>query len=80
MLTDDQITRLLSSYTRGRDLTDIFRDAYRLGLERGTVIGFGMTGEGYNAEYPYHDCGEKFEEESEWIEARDEAIRAAKGN
>ena len=38
MLTDEQIMRLLSSYTRGRDLTDIFRDAYRLGMLRAAVV------------------------------------------
>jgi hypothetical protein len=38
VLTDDQITTLLSSYTRGRDLTDIFRDAARLGMLKAAEI------------------------------------------
>ena len=44
-------------------------------LEKAYLAGFNATGEGYNGEYPYGDRNLNPEEDTEWLERRDEKLR-----
>ncbi|WP_010508361.1 hypothetical protein [Komagataeibacter europaeus] len=45
-------------------------------LRKGYALGFNMSGEGYNGEYPFQDNGRDPEKDSAWIRDRDDVIRA----
>ena len=44
-------------------------------LEKAYLTGFNATGEGYNGEYPYGDRNLNPEEDTEWLERRDEKLK-----
>jgi hypothetical protein len=39
-------------------------------VERAYRLGFGASGQGYNAEYPYSDKSKKPEHDKEWLDGR----------
>lgn len=50
--------------------------AMRQALEKAYLAGFMASGEGYNGEYPFSDCGTNPPDEAAWLSDRDKAITA----
>ena len=44
-------------------------------LEKAYLAGFNATGDGHNAEYPYDHLNLNPEEDTEWLERRDEKLK-----
>lgn len=48
-------------------------------LEKAYALGFGYSGEGYNAEYPFGDHAIDFKTDARWIASRDTELATLKG-
>lgn len=64
----DELRKVIKSST---DLKALLRQAY--------LAGFNATGDGYNAEYPYEQKGRDPEDDTDWCEDRDNAIKTIMG-
>ena len=54
----------------------IDQDTLRYMLEMAYGLGFAASGEGWNAEYPFADNGNDYEDDEDWCASRDSHINA----
>ena len=55
------------------------RNDLKILLQQAYLAGFNATGDGYNAEYPYDQKGQDPEDDTDWCEKRNEAIKSIMG-
>jgi hypothetical protein len=53
------------------------KEKLELALEAAYLAGFNASGEGYNGEYPFSDIVYKPQDDADWVQNRDAALREA---
>jgi len=54
----------------------IDQDTLKVMLESAYALGFAVSGEGWNAEYPFADKCNDYEDDEDWCDSRDRHLNA----
>ena len=57
-------------------MVTVDKDTLKAMLEQAYALGFSASGEGWNAEYPFADKCNDYEDDEDWCESRDFRINA----
>lgn len=57
-------------------MVTVDKDTLKAMLEQAYALGFSVSGEGWNAEYPFADKCDDYEDDEDWCESRDFRINA----
>jgi len=58
------------------EMITVDEDTLRAMLEQAYALGFAVSGEGWNAEYPFADKCNDYEDDEDWCDSRDRNIAA----